>query len=281
MARRNLLPALSCCDELRSGRITRQQRPVGARQRVEISRRLLDHGVKVVEILRPQRDRDDAAERSVGRRQPLRDLEQRLARVLRRRAAHVADIGSGAAGFLRRKVRPIGKVGAACQHGRHARSQRAAVAADEHDRLDLRHDADDALQPRGEACLRGADLVVRQAAHHLADFREDAVDGLEDLERLLLEHVERTIDALVGDRIDVAVIVIGGIDEQRRRKHQRRDHQQLQQTDRRIPFRAHRGPIVAAGKRRRSHAMTLIRGEPAKLLRRQRGDQTPHSIAIS
>ena len=246
--------------KLRAGRIARQQLPVGTHQRVEISGRLFDHRIEVVETARPYRDGDDAAERTVGGRQPLRHLEQRGPRRLQRRGAHVADISSGVAIQLRLEIRPVGKIGAACQRRRRARRERTAGGADQGDRLHLRHDADDALQSRRQACLRGADLVVRHAAHHFADFGKDAVDGLEDFQRLLLQHVHRAIDALVGDRIDVAVVVVGGIDEQRRRKYQRRHHQQLQQTDRRIPFRAHRGPIVAAGNRRRRHAATLIRG---------------------
>ena len=183
-----------------------------------------------------------------GGRQPLRHVEQRGSRGLPRRGPHVADIGSGVAVLLCREVRPAGEIGAAGERRRRAGRQRAAVGADQGDRLHLRHDADDALQPRGQACLRAADLIVRHAAHHLADLREDAVDGLEDFQRLFLQHVERAVDALVGHRIDVVIVVIGGIGEQRRRKHQRRDHQQLQQTDRRISFRAHRSPIVGAGK---------------------------------
>ena len=44
----------------------------------------------------------------------------------------------------------------------------------------------------------GANLRIRHAAHDLVDFRKRAVDGLEDLERLLLHDVERAPDALVG-----------------------------------------------------------------------------------
>lgn len=229
-----------------AGRVTRQQHAVGAGQRVEISRRLLNHAVEIVEIARPHRDRDDAAERAVGGGEPTRYVEQLRAFGLQRRDAHLADVSAGVALPRRGKIAAAGEIGAGLERLRVAGRQRPAVAIDHHDRLHLRHDADDALQPRREAWLRGAHLVIRHAAHHFLDFREHAVDGFEDLQRLLLQHVERTRDALVGHRIAVAIVVVGGVGEQRRGERQRRDHHKLQQPDRRVPLRAHRKPMVAA-----------------------------------
>lgn len=102
-----------------------------------------------------------------------------------------------------------------------------AVAADQQDRLHLRHDADNVLEPRGEASLRCPDIGVRHATHHFVDLGEDALDGPENPQCLFLLHVEGAIDALVGGGIDRAIVVVRRVGEQRRGKDQRREHQEL------------------------------------------------------
>ena len=118
-------------------------------------------------------------------------------------------------------------------------AMRMAVAADDHDRLDLRHYALDAIEPVMQARLRGADLVVRHAVHHLVDFGEGAVDGLEHAQRLLLHDVDRALDALVSGGLDVVVGNPGRVSEHRRRQHQRRNHHQLEEANRRFPCCVH------------------------------------------
>ena len=88
----------------------------------------------------------------------------------------------------------------------------------------------------------GAHLCVRHAAHDLVDYRKRAVDGLEDLKRLLLHDVERAPDALVGDVVKLAIANPRGVDEQRRRQNHRGDHHKLQQASGRFPCTAHQMP---------------------------------------
>ena len=197
-------------------------------------------------------------------------------------ASHVADISAGVAALLRLEVIAVGKIGAALHRLRLARSERAAVAADQDDGLHLRHDSDDALQARGQAPCAARISIVRHAAHDLVDLREDAVDGLEHLERLFLQHVERATDALVGDGIDVAIVVIGGV-ERTAPPEAPATRPSTAAADAvpipvlvRIEVRMLRPAICNHGR-----ATTLEPSQPVKFPGRERGDYSPHSIAIS
>ena len=118
-------------------------------------------------------------------------------------------------------------------------SERPAVAADQDDGLQLRHDVGDLRQAGMQPRLGGANFVVGHAAHDLVDLGKGAVDGLEHFERLFLLHVERALDALVGGGMNVAIADPRRIAVERRRQHQRCDHHQFQQTDCRFPCRVH------------------------------------------
>jgi hypothetical protein len=100
-----------------------------------------------------------------------------------------------------------GELGVRLDGFERARRQRPAVVPDQYNGLQLGHHAGDACKARMQRRLRLSDLVVRHAANNLVNFGEGAVDGLKDLERLFLHDIERTIDALIGDGVDFAVII--------------------------------------------------------------------------
>ncbi len=233
--------------ELRAiaSRKPRQDRTVLANQGVETAGRLADQSVEVLEIFRPYRHRDHAVEGAVRRFQATRQIEEIAADHRQVRRPHAAHISAGVVGDLGAEIIAIGEVDVGLHRFQRARGDRPAVAPDQDDGLQLRHDVDDAGQPRMQARLRAADLVVRHTAHDFVDFRKGAVDGFENLERLLLLHVERAHDSFVGLGVNGAIADPGRIGIQRRRQHQRRDHHQFQQPDRRFPFAVHRIRIPA------------------------------------
>ncbi len=108
--------------------------------------------------------------------------------------------------------------------------------------MKLRHGRDNAGEAFVQARLIDANVLVRHAARDLVDLRKRAIDGLENLERLLLHHIERTYDALVGDAVNIAVADPAAVSEQRRRQDHRGDHHGLQQASGRFPCAAHRLP---------------------------------------
>ncbi len=73
-----------------------------------------------------------------------------------------------------------------------------------------------------------ADLLVGESAQDLVDLRDRALDGFEHLEGMLVQDVERPLDALVGDLLRVPIIDPGGEPEQDRRQDDRGHHHQLQ-----------------------------------------------------
>jgi hypothetical protein len=118
--------------------------------------------------------------------------------------------------------------------------QRPAVAIDEKDRAQLRQRLDDPLQALVQARLVPADVVVRHAAHDFVDLRDRPLDGLEHLERMLVQDVERALDPVIGEVALVVVVEPGRECEQHGRKHHRRNHHQLQQPNGRLPGGTHR-----------------------------------------
>ncbi len=85
-----------------------------------------------------------------------------------------------------------------------ARNDRAAVTVDEEDRPQLRQRVDDLLQALVQPRLVLPDGVVGHAAHDLVDLGDGALDGLKDLERVLVKDIERAFDPIIGDGVFVA-----------------------------------------------------------------------------
>ncbi len=222
-------------------RMARQEHAVGAHQRKEIAGAAPDQTIELLEVVRQDGDRDDAVERAVGRGPAPRQGEEgavQSAPARHQRLAHQRTLGSG----RRRVVPEIGSVGNAqvVRDGRkQARRQWFSSAVDHRDRLELGYRVHDPLQPVVQALLVGDDDGVGHAAHYLLDLGDRPLAGLEDLERMLVDDIERMLDAVVGNGMLVPVAEPGCEHEQHRRQHDRRDHHQLQQPDGRLPGRAH------------------------------------------
>jgi hypothetical protein len=60
--------------------------------------------------------------------------------------------------------------------------------------------------------------------NEIVDRQESQAYRLEHPESLFLDHIERTLDALVGERVDVLVADPGGKREQQHRQHQCESH---------------------------------------------------------
>src|SRR3954462_13119059 len=122
-----------------------------------------------------------------------REYEERRAETCQSRRVHIADIGSGMAGRLRVEKIPVAHV----EVGRHlrelARNDRATVTVDEKARPQLRQRVDDLLQALVQPRLVLPDGVVGHAAHDLVDLGDGPLDGLEDLERVLVKDIERAL----------------------------------------------------------------------------------------
>jgi hypothetical protein len=87
------------------------------------------------------------------------------------------------------------------------------------------------LQAVRQALLVGPDVLVREATQDFVGFRDGAVDGLKDLEGMLLDDVERALDALRGALVDGPVVGPGRIGEQERRPDERGRRDQAQGPD--------------------------------------------------
>ena len=90
-----------------------------------------------------------------------------------------------------------------------------------------------------QALLVRGDGAVWHLTDDLLDLRDRALSGLEDLERMLVDDVERALDAVVGDGLLVAVAEPGREHEQHSRQDHRRNHHQLQKANGRLPGGAH------------------------------------------
>ena len=199
-------------------------------QRVEASRAAPDQRIKILEVARQHGNRDHAVERAIGGGPPARKHEERGAETRQSRRHHIADIGPGRAGHMRTEKIPVAHI----EVGRHLRelagNDRAAVTVDEKDRPQLRQRIDDLLQAIVQARLVLPEGVVRHAAHDLVDLGNGPLDGLEDLERVLVQDIERALDPIVGDRMFVAIVEPGGEAEKQDRQHDTCNHHQLQQS---------------------------------------------------
>ena len=94
-----------------------------------------------------------------------------------------------------------------------------------------------------QSLLLRQNFVVAEAAHHLLDFGDRALDGFEDLQCVLVQNVEGALDAVVGNLLRMAVIEPGGENEQDRRQDDRGDHHQLQEPNCGLPCSTHRSII--------------------------------------
>ena len=82
-----------------------------------------------------------------------------------------------------------------------------------------------------QARLVSADVFVRHATRDFIDFGNSTLDGLKDLERVLMKDIERALDAVVGDGMLMAVVQPRRECEQNGRQHHRRNHHQMQQSN--------------------------------------------------
>src|SRR5262249_61959433 len=130
-----------------------------------------------------------------------RKAEERRAESREPRLHNFADIGADIAVDVHVEKAAL----AGAQIARHldelAGEDRLAVPVDEKDRAQLRQRIDDALDALVQPRLLLADLLVRHAAHDLVDLGDRALDGLKDLERMLINDIERPLDAVVGDAL--------------------------------------------------------------------------------
>ncbi len=80
-----------------------------------------------------------------------------------------------------------------------------------------------------QCCLAGFDVGVGNAADHLVDFRQAAVDGLEHFQRVFVGHIQRALDLPVGGVAGRDPGNTRGKHEKRNRQRQRGGHHPLQQ----------------------------------------------------
>src|SRR5262249_30003465 len=203
-------------------------------QRVKRAWAAPDERIELLEILRHDRHRDHPVETAVfGRTAPRKD-EERRAESREPRLHNFTDIDADIAVDVH--VEKTALTGAQVARHLHelAGKKRLAVAVDEKDRAQLRQHIDDALDALVKPRLLLADLLVRHAAHDLVDLGDRALDGLKDLERMLMNDIERPLDAVVGDAQLVVVVQPGREREQHERQHHRCNHHQLQQADCRL-----------------------------------------------
>ena len=119
--------------------------------------------------------------------------------------------------------------------GRHlgelTRNQRLTVAVDKKNCTQLRQCGHDPLEPLVQTRLIVANGLVRHIAHDLVDFGDRAFYRLEHFERVLVQNIERSFDALIGDGVFVSVGEPGRPGEQHGGQHHRRNHHELQQAN--------------------------------------------------
>src|SRR6266508_1974646 len=187
-------------------RITGEKLAVRAYERVEAAWAAADERVELLEILRHDRDRHHAVECAVRRRPAPRENEERRAESCEPRLHDFADISANVAGAVH--VEETALAGAQVGWDLHelAGDERPAVTVDEEDRAQLRQRLDDELHALVQARLVGADGIVGHATHDFIDLGDGALDRLKDLERMLVKDIERTLNAVVGDRLLVPVV---------------------------------------------------------------------------
>ena len=94
-----------------------------------------------------------------------------------------------------------------------------AVAIYDRDALHLRQRVVDQLEPGAQRSFVAPDVVVRHATNDFVDLGKGALDGLQHLERVLVQDVERAVNALIGHVFEVAVAYRRGEREQHRRQY--------------------------------------------------------------
>ncbi len=197
---------------------------VGAHQAVEVAGAASDQAIEFLEVGRQHRDRRDAVEGVVRRGAATGEDEERAADTGQPRPGHLAHEGAGIGGHLGTEEIAVARVEIRGHQRQLTGDERAAVAADQEDRAQLRHGVDDPFQPLVQARLLRPDLVVRHAARDLVDLGDGTLHGLEDLQRMLVENVERPLDLVIGDRVLMAIAEPRCEHEQHRRQHDRCNH---------------------------------------------------------
>ena len=229
--------------------IAGEEGAVGADQARREGEAAAEAGVKGLDLARQHRHGSDAGKAALRRRPAAADVEEED----RRDARHqdVADIGAGVAGDVDLEVVAVREVDAARRRQVGGRDQETAVAVEDQDGADLGQPVMQALEAGVERRLAGADRLVGEPAQRLGRGLDCEVDGLEDLEGVLLEHVERALDALVSAGPGGAVARDARIAEERERKHHRGGDEPTQDADRRgAVARCHpgRGAPLAPGR---------------------------------
>ena len=92
-----------------------------------------------------------------------------------------------------------------------------AVSVESPDRLDLRQGLLGTLEAERKVGLVAPDHLVGQVAQHLVDLRDRALNRLEGLQRVFLQHVERPLDAFAALGLNGAVVLPGGVRKQQGR----------------------------------------------------------------
>ena len=224
---------------VRRPRIAREKLPVRANERVQVSGAAADERVEFLEVLRQDGDRCDAVEGTIDQRATPGKNEKWRAEARQPRRGHVADVSPRVAGHVHAEEAAIARIEVRRRLRELAGKQRLAVAIDEEDGTQLRQGTDDLLETIVQARLVVSDGLVGHAAHDLVDLGDGALDRLEHLERVLVQNIERALDALIGDGIFVVIIQPGRPCEQRGGEHHRRDHHQLEHANCRLTRRAH------------------------------------------
>ena len=176
----------------------------------------------------------DAVERAVRRRPPPRKHEERRAETCSSRGVRdVADIGaehrrppcaSKKSALARVAGRPVPARAGSRRVGRPSRSMRKiARSCGSASTICFRRSCS-----RGWSCRTALSGMPRTISSTSA---MAPLDGLEDLERVLVKDIERALDPIIGDGVFVAIVQPGGECEQQDRQDGTCHHHQLQQSN--------------------------------------------------
>ncbi len=225
---------------VRIARKAREERAIRAQHRVVRTLVAPDRRIEALKLARIDRDLHDAREVAVRIDAPAAHREERRRRRigLGARLKDFADeqpdvlldvrgeIVAVAIGAVRRRRIDI------------ARDQRPAVRVKHPDRRDLRQRVRNRRELAVQARLAPENGLARHVAGEVLHLDEHEVDRLEHALRVLLQDIERAVDALARGRVGVVVIEPAGVDEQDQRKDDGARHHQQEK--------AYRGPLRRA-----------------------------------
>ena len=215
----------------RGGRVARQESAVRAQHGILHAGGIGQGREEANEVAREHGGFEDSCEHAVTG-QPPADREEWLTVELG--VIDLAIVGPDVCVDMRAVKIPVGI--ALLRRGMSARrDQGAPVLAVDPDRLHDSHRVSQLLELEMESLLVVADVRIGHPRDEIIGTAQCQFDDLKGLTRLLLLHVERPDDPLIGQRLDIAIAGPGGEREKKRRNQQRCGHRKPHQPDRQRP----------------------------------------------